>query len=151
MMNRPDMPRCIAAVFCSASTENPISKNVSFIEITPVMFSRKLPAEMPPLVFAAILVGGQPGRIYTTRLRMKGPNGATISEVAGPDIPFTSQWKRVNIAWSLQAISSDPEAIKSAGKYVVELISSDVAIARAEIDIDALPGGTVAQEGSNTL
>lgn len=113
---RPDLPRAIAALFAAGAPVNPATQNISLIEITDKIGSRRFPAELPPVFFVVILVGGQPGTVYTTRIVMKrSKSKEVVADAAGPDLPFTSQIRRINLAWPLSAVSKATDAIKGAG------------------------------------
>lgn len=138
-MSRPDLPQAIAALFCGQVAINPASQNVSLIEVMPQIAARAFPAELPPLQFITILVGGQPGKVYSTKLRFLDPSGSTLFERAGSDVPFTTQIKRVNYSEVLQGFSNSKDAIKQAGRYRCELLIDNECVAGADLDIVKAP------------
>lgn len=120
--------------------QNPTSSNVSLIEITPALGCRRFPSELPNLNFVVVLVGGQPGRIYTTKMKLSiggGPN-TLVREVNGPDVPFTSQIKRANIAFGLLHFGKDKDLVKGPGTLRCELWIEGEMIAHADLEIEAV-------------
>jgi len=134
-MSRPDLPRAIAALFCGAAPINPASQNVSFLEIMAGVGVRKLPAELPPFLFVTVLVGGQPGRVYTPHLRFLDPAGKAIAEQSGVDIPFTTQIKRVNYTHQVNQMAGSSDIVQRAGVYKMEMLIDKERVAIADLEI----------------
>jgi hypothetical protein len=139
-MSRPDLPHAAAALFCAQTALNPATQNISMIEITPAMLSKSFPAELPPLQFVAILVGGRPGKVYTTKLRFSDlTSGQVLAEKEGHDMPFTTQIKRINYPVPLASLSDSKDIVKQAGKYKMDLLIEEEVVATAELEIIAAP------------
>lgn len=138
-MSRPELPRAISCVFCAGAPVNPQTHNMSLIEVTGDIAARHFPAELPPLIFAVVLVGGQPGQIYTPTVRLRDPAGEVILEKSGIDIPFTTQITRINYAQALQMLSDGAEIIKGPGRYTMDFLIKGDVITSAELNVHPAP------------
>jgi len=90
-------------------------------------------------MFFAALVGGQPSKVYATKFVLRDPEGASIAESVGPDVPFTTQIKRVNLPIALKPLSDASDIIKGPGKYRMEVVIQDEPIGSAEFEIIPAP------------
>lgn len=129
----PELPRAVALLIAQAALPTP-SGNLSLIEITDTVGTWQFPNSFPPFVIAAILVGGRPGVVYTTRFRVTDPHGEVIGERAGGDAPFTTQITRVNILERLDQLAPGP-VIRWPGVYRFELSVNGAEVKETLLDV----------------
>ncbi|HVA38188.1 MAG TPA: hypothetical protein VNJ51_11300 [Candidatus Dormibacteraeota bacterium] len=142
-MPSPDLPHALATLIAGGAPINPASQNMTIVEVTPAIGAIRFPAQLPPLYFVSVLVGGRPGVVYATKYRVYDPSGAKVAEASGSDVPFTSQIKRANIVMPLLAIS-DKTIVGGPGTYTFELVIRDETVGRVSLDIlraPSPPGG----------
>ncbi len=111
---------------------------LNVIEINNVAGTWQFPNAAPNVVAVAIIVGGQPGKIYGTTFQLLDGSDL-IGQVRGPDIPFTTQIKRVNITANLAEMNGGAAIIQHEGIYTVRLLINDEAIADTDFEIRRVP------------
>jgi hypothetical protein len=117
-----------------------MTQALALIDIIDSIQARTFPADLPPVNFVSILVGGQPSRIYTTKLRVRDGSNQIIFEGTGPDIPFTTQIKRANVGLGVNNVGAPPGLIRGPGRYTFELIVEEEPVSSATLDIGQAPG-----------
>ena len=136
-MTGPELPRAIALVTAQAALPN-ASGNLTLVEVGNLALTWEFPNALPPFVVVAILVGGRPGVVYTTRFQIVGPSGEVLGDVAGGDAPFTTQITRVNVLQGLSDIAPGP-VVQGAGIYTIRLLVNGTQVQETDLDIRAVP------------
>jgi hypothetical protein len=132
------MPRALTGLLSFGVTVNPQTQNISIIDVTPSIQTWVFPQPLPPVNFVTILTGGMPGKVYTTKYRVLGPDGQEVGASAGPDVPFTTQIRRINLYVPAHGITAQP-IVTGPGAYTFELYVSDELVATAAIDFLRVP------------
>jgi hypothetical protein len=136
-VTQPDAPHALAFVIAQAAVGSPTG-GLNVIEINNVAVTWQFPNSAPPLQIVAIVVGGRPGTIYSTKFQLL--EGATIlGEFRGADIPFTTQIKRVNIIQNLAEMNKGEPIIQHEGTYTLRLLINDQPTADTEFEIRRIP------------
>lgn len=134
-MPRPELPSAIMLIASGVQTTP--QGGLTIIGVNPEVNTWVFPQPLPPLTLVAMVTGGQPGKIYSTRLRAYDHAGKLVGDIAGPDLPFTTQIKRANINYGLQQITAEPIVTKE-GTYKFEFVIEEV-LATAALEIQRVP------------
>lgn len=129
-------------LICGTVAENAATKNIAIIEVLATIRVRTLPATLPPMTCVFILVGGQPSRVYATKIRIRDPHDRVILDKPFIDVPFTTQIKRANLWAPLTHFSDATDIIKETGQYHVDLMIEGEPIGTADLEVLQAPGGT---------
>jgi hypothetical protein len=136
-VTQSDAPRALAFVIAQAAIGSPTG-GLNVIEINNVAGTWQFPNAAPSVVAVAIVVGGRPGTIYGTKFQLL-EGDELIGEARGPEIPFTTQIKRVNITMNLAEMNGGAAIIQHEGMYTVRLLVNDQPIADTDFEIRRVP------------
>jgi hypothetical protein len=137
IITRPDLPRSLACLIVQG-LETAQDGSLSLRNIVASVATWVFPQPLPPFTIVAVIIGGQSGKIYTTKWKIRGLNGAVVAEKPGPDVPFTAQLFRLNVFDALQQISLEP-LVTGPGIYNFDLYIQDELIASTPLRIDQIP------------
>jgi len=135
----PHLPRALAFLLAQGVTaggpgNGTITIQNVIAEVSTWVFNQPL----PPLMLIAVMVGGQPGHIYTPRIRVMGPNNQQLGRAQAADMPFTTQIERVNLMMPVKQISAEP-IVTEPGTYTFEMLVEDQVVARTPLKIVRVP------------
>ena len=125
-MEVKDGPHLLSIILAQAIVPT-ASQSLNIIEIAPQAATWEFPNQLPPFSAVCIVMEGRPGTIYTTKWRLLGPDRATIAEVPGPDLPFTTQIKRINVIIQLRKITEERVITKPATYTIQFYVNSELA------------------------
>jgi hypothetical protein len=127
-----ELPHALACLVAQAVIQT-TSGNLNLIEVTGDVGTWTFPNALPPYSIVGILVGGRPGTVYSTKFRATY-RGQVIGEGAGPDAPFTTQIKRVNVLQAIQSIAPGP-VITEPGTVSFSLLVNGTEIASTSLNV----------------
>jgi len=132
---RPDFPRALAVLLSGGFAVNPVSQNPTIVEVVGIVqTAASFPIALPRLIFVAVVVGGQMGQMYSSKVQVRNPAGQIIAAKSTSELPFTSTIKRCNIAQGLLDITTEP-VVTEAGLYRVELLVRDELLGHTPLEI----------------
>ncbi len=137
MKEDQDRPRPLAFLICQAVIPSP-SHGLNLIEIGPDVYTWQFPNALPPHFAVCILTGGRPKTVYSTEWGLIDPTDSEVGRIAGPDAPFTSQIRRVNMFTQIQAIAPSYQ-VKQPGRFIVRLYVQGEEVGETDFTIQRSP------------
>lgn len=141
-----DGPRPVAFLICQAISTTPLN-GLSLIEVAADAQTWEFPNALPPFFVVCILVGGRPKTVYSTEWSLLDMEGKEVGKIAGPDAPFTTQIRRVNMFTQLGTIAPGYQ-VTGPGRLVVRLSVSGTIVGETDLTIFAVPKPIGTQERS---
>lgn len=132
-----DGPRALAFLICQAALPTP-TNGLNLIEVGSDTFTWQFPNGLPPHVAVCVLINGRPKTVYSTSWSLIDPTGAEIGRIPGPDAPFTTQIKRVNVFIPIQQIAPNYK-VSGPGRYLVRLDVAGEPVGESELMIIQIP------------
>lgn len=91
-----------------------------------------------PHTAVCVLINGRPKTVYSTSWSLIDPTGNEVGRLAGPDAPFTTQIKRVNVFIPVLHIAPG-YIVKAPGRFIVRLDVSGELVGETELMIIEIP------------
>jgi hypothetical protein len=136
-VSQPERPRLLAFLVAQAAIPTP-SGGLNIIELCSGIATADFPNDLPPFSVIAILIGGRPGTVYSTKFQFLDPKGKIVGEVHGHDVPFTTQIKRVNVIQNLSEIIQG-QKIEKPGTFTIRLLVNGHVVGDTDLEIQKLP------------
>jgi hypothetical protein len=127
----------LAFVIAQAAIGSPTG-GLNVIEINNAAQTWQFPNTAPPVQAVAIITGGRPGTIYSTKIQLL-EGSKLLGEMRGPDAPFTTQIKRCNLIFGLAELNGGAPIIKHEGQYTVRLLINEQPVADTDFEIRRVP------------